>query len=238
MSAAGLADVRALPSPTWRTTRLLVGRSLCIVAIAAPLLLLLGVGLAPAVIALVARAGQHQVGGPGSIWFFGVQQAPGIFTLVIAAMTISHLATHLAFGLTRRSFAAAVVLTVLAVAAVFALLVPLGYVLEAAHYRAYGWTHEPPDSPALAALASLLRSAVWGAGGALAAAVWYRFGGFVGVSALPFAAVFPIVTASMWIERSVAFGVAEVAMLVGLVVLLSGLYVLVVVGASVRARAA
>lgn len=48
------------------------------------------------------------------------------------------LATHLAFGMTRRSFASAVVLTVLAVAAVFALLVPIGYVLEGAHYRAYG----------------------------------------------------------------------------------------------------
>lgn len=238
MSAAGLGAVHALPSPAWRTARVLVGRALRIVAIAAPLLLLMGVGLAPAVVALVARAGQPQVEGPGSAWFFGVQQAPGVFTLVIAAMTISHLATHLAFGMTRRSFAAAVVLTVLAVAAVFALLVPLGYVLEAAHYRAYGWTHEPPDSPALAALASALRSAVWGAAGALAAAVWYRFGGFAGVSALPFAAVFPIVTASMWIERAAAFGVAEVAMLVGLVVLLSGLYVLVVVGASVRARAA
>ncbi len=238
MSAAGLGAARALPSATWRTTRLLVGRALRIVAIAAPLLLLLGVGLAPAVVALVARAGEHQVEGPGSAWFFAVQQAPGVFTLVIAAMTISHLATHLAFGMTRRSFAAAVVLTVLAVAAVFALLVPLGYLLEGAHYRAYGWTHVAPDSLGLAALASALRSAVWGAAGALTAAVWYRFGGFAGVSALPLTAVFPIVSSSMWIERAAAIGVAEVAMLVGLVALLSGLYVLVVVGAAVRGRAA
>lgn len=66
--------------------------------------------------------------------------------------------------------------------------------------------HEPPDSLALAALASALRSAVWGTAGALTAAIWYRFGGFVDVSALPFTAVYPIVTASVWIERSAPLG--------------------------------
>lgn len=237
MSAA-VADVRAFPSATWRTTRVLVGRALRIVAIAAPLLLAMGVGVIPALVAFAARAGRHQVEGPESAWFFAVQQAPGIFALVIAAMTIAHLATHLAFGMTRRSFASAVVLTVLAVAAVFALLVPIGYVLEGAHYRAYGWMHEPPDSLALAALASALRSAVWGTAGALTAAIWYRFGGFVGVSALPFTAVYPIVTASLWIERSAVFGLAEVALLVGAVMVLSALYALAVVGAPVRRRAA
>lgn len=237
MSAASLGAARALPSPTWRTAGWLVGNTLRIVAVVGPLLLLLGAGVAPAVIALVARAGRHQVEAPGSLWAFAVEQAPGVFTLVIAAMTISHLATHLAFGMTRRSYGAAVVLTVVAVAAVFALVVPLGYLLEGAHFRAYGWAHEVPEGLALASVASFLRTTIWGLAGALAAAVWYRFGGFVGVVALPLTAVFPIVSAGTWIERSAPLGAVEAGMLAGLIAILGVAYAAVVVGAVVRGKA-
>ena len=175
---------------------------------------------------------------PTSLWSFAVEQAPGVFTLVIAAMTISHLATHLAFGMTRRSYAAAVVLSVLAIALLLALLVPLGYVLEAAHFRAYGWAHEAPDSLALALLTSVLRTAVWGFAGALAAAVWYRFGAFVGVVTLPLTAGFPIVSAGMWIERAAPLGVAEVGMLAGLIAALAVAYAGVVAGVAVKVKAA
>ena len=238
MSATSLGAGRPLPSATWRTAGWIVGQTLRIVAIVGPLMLLLGVGVAPAVLALVARAGQHEVEAPGSLWAFAVAQAPGVFTLVIAAMAMAHLATHLAFGMTRRSYAAAVVLSVLAIAMVLALLVPLGYVLEAAHYRAYGWAHEAPDGLALALLTSALRSAVWGLAGALAAAVWYRFGGFVGVVALPLTAIAPIVSAGMWIERAETLGAPEAAMLVGLIALLGGAYAAIVVGVAVKARTA
>lgn len=236
MSAASLGTVRALPSSTWRTARWLVGNTLRILAVVGPLMLVLGVGVAPAVVALVAQAGQHQVEAPGSLWSFAVEQAPGVFTLVIAAMTISHLATHLAFGMTRRSYAAAVVLSVVAIALLLALLVPLGYVLEAAHFRAYGWAHEAPDSLALALLTSVLRTAVWGLAGALTAAIWYRFGGFAGVVALPLTAIYPIVSAGMWIERADALGAPEAAMLVGLIALLGAAYAAVVAGVAVKAR--
>jgi hypothetical protein len=231
MSAASLGTVRALPSSTWRTARWLVGNTLRILAVVAPLMLVLGVGVAPATMAYFG--GQA----PTSLWAFAVEQAPGIFALVIAAMTISHLATHLAFGMTRRSFAAAVVLSVLAIATMLALLVPLGFLLEGAHFRVYGWTHEAPASPALAALVSALRTAVWGLAGALAAAVWYRFGGFVGVVALPVTAVYPIVSAGMSIERAETLGAPEAAMLVGLIALLAVAYAVVVAGVAVKGRA-
>ena len=232
MSAASLGTVRALPSSTWRTARWLVGNTLRILAVVAPLMLVLGVGVAPATMAYFG--GQA----PTSLWAFAVEQAPGVFTLVIAAMTISHLATHLAFGMTRRSFAAAVILSVLAIATMLALLVPLGFLLEGAHFRAYGWVHEPPDGLALALAASVLRSAVWGLAGALSAAVWYRFGGFVGVVALPLTAILPIVSAGMWIERAETLGVPEAAMLVGLIALLGGAHAAVVSGIAVKARTA
>ena len=232
MSAASVGATRPLPSPTWRTAGWLVGTTLRIVAVVAPLLLLLAVGVAPAVLA------GFDVAPPGSLWSFAVEQAPGVFTLVIAAMTMAHLATHLAFGMTRRSFAAAVVLTVLAVSTVFALLVPLGYLLEGAHFRAYGWAHVAPDGLALALLTTALRSAVWGLAGALSAAVWYRFGGLVGVVALPLTAVYPIVSAAMWIERAAPFGPAEAGLLVGLIAILGVAYAAVVVGAAVKGRSA
>ena len=231
MSAASLGAGRPLPSPTWRTAGWFVGRTLRILAVVAPLLLLLATVVAPATVAYFA------VEAPASFWSFAVEQAPGVFTLVIAAMTMAHLATHLAFGMTRRSFAAAVVLTVLAVAMMFALVVPLGYVLEGAHFRAYGWVHEGPDGLALAVLTSALRTAVWGLAGALSAAVWYRFGGFVGVVALPLTAVYPIGSAGMWIERADVFGAPEAAMLVGLIALLAVAYAAVVVGVGVKGRA-
>ena len=230
MSAASLGTVRALPASTWRTARWLVGNTLRILAVVAPLMLALGVGVAPATMAYFG------VQAPTSLWSFAVEQAPGVFTLVIAAMTISHLATHLAFGMTRRSYAAAVVLSVLAIALLLALLVPLGYVLEAAHFRAYGWAHEAPDSLALALLTSVLRTAVWGLAGALTAAIWYRFGGFAGVVALPLTAIYPIVSAGMWIERADALGAPEAAMLVGLIALLGVAYAAVVAGVAVKAR--
>ncbi len=230
MSAASLGTVRALPSSTWRTARWLVGNTLRIVAVVAPLMLVLGVGVASAAMAYFG------VQAPTSLWSFAVEQAPGVFTLVIAAMTISHLATHLAFGMTRRSYAAAVVLGVVAIALLLALLVPLGYVLEAAHFRAYGWAHEAPDSLALALLTSVLRTAVWGLAGALTAAIWYRFGGFAGVVALPLTAIYPIVSAGMWIERADALGAPEAAMLVGLIALLGVAYAAVVAGVAVKAR--
>ncbi len=232
MSAASLGAGRALPSSTWRTAGWLGGRTLRILVVVGPLMLVLGVGVAPATVAYVG------VQAPGSLWSFAVERAPGVFTLVIAAMTISHLAAHLAFGMTRRSYAAAVVLGVLAIALLLALLVPLGYVLEAAHFRAYGWAHEAPDSLALALLASVLRSAVWGLAGALAAAVWYRFGAFVGVLTLPLTAVFPIMGAGMWIERADALGAPEAAMLAGLIAALAVTYVGVVAGTAVKAKAA
>ncbi|TVR95497.1 MAG: hypothetical protein EA416_01940 [Trueperaceae bacterium] len=232
MSAASLGTVRALPSSTWRTARWLVGNTLGILAVVAPLMLVLGVGVAPATMAYFG------VQAPASLWSFAVEQAPGVFTLVIAAMTISQLATHLAFGMTRRSYAAAVVLSVVAIALLLALLVPLGYVLEAAHFRAYGWAHEAPDSLALALLTSVLRTAVWGLAGALTAAIWYRFGGFAGVVALPLTAIYPIVSAGMWIERADALGAPEAAMLVGLIALLGVAYAAVVAGIAVRARTA
>ena len=231
MSAVSLGAVRALPSPTWRTARWLVGSTLRILAVVAPLMLVLGVGVAPAAMAYLG------VQAPTSLWAFAVEQAPGVFTLVVAAMTISHLATHLAFGMTRRSFAAAVILSVLAIATMLALLVPLGFLLEGAHFRAYGWAHEAPVSPALAVLVSALRTAVWGLASALAAAVWYRFGGFVGVVALPVTAVYPIVSATMWIERAEALGAPEAAMLVGLIALLAAAYAAVVAGVAVKGRA-
>jgi hypothetical protein len=232
MSAASLGSARALPSPVWRTAGWIVGQTLRIVAVVGPLMLLLGVGVAPATVAYFG------VEAPPSLWSFAVEQAPGIFTLVIAAMTMAHLATHLAFGMTRRSFAGAVVASVLAIAALLALIVPLGYVLEAAHFRAYGWAHVVPDGLAWTLPTSLLRSAVWGLAGALAAAVWYRFGGFVGVVALPVTAIAPIVAASQWIERADPFGLAEVGLLVGLIALLGAAYVAIVAGIAVRARAA
>jgi hypothetical protein len=232
MSAASLGAARPRPSATLRTAGWLVGRTLRILAVVAPLLLLLATGLAPAVMASFA------VEAPGSLWSFTLEQAPGVFTLVIAAMTMAHLATHLAFGMTRRSFAAAVVLTVFAVAAAFALLVPVGYVLEGAHFRAYGWEHLPPTDLASAVLASFLRSSVWGLAGALSAVVWYRFGGFVGVVALPLTAVVPIVSTAARLDRAGPLGVADVAVLVGVVVLLAAAYAAVVLGVAVKARSA
>ena len=232
MSAASLGAGRPLPSATLRTTGWLVGRTMRILAVVAPLLLLLATGVAPAVMAYFA------VEVSGSLWSFAVEQAPGVFTLVIAAMAMAHLATHLAFGMTRRSFAAAAVLTVLVVAAVFALVVPVGYVLEGAHFRYRGWVHEAPDGIAMAVLTSFLRSTVWGLAGALSAAIWYRFGGFVGVVALPLTAVFPLVAAAMWIERAAPFGAAEVGLLVGLIALLGIAYAVVVAGAAVKGKAA
>ena len=232
MSAASLGSARALPSPTWRTAGWLVGQTLRIVAVVGPLMLLLGVGVAPATVAYLG------VEAPPSLWSFAVEQAPGIFTLVIAALTMAHLATHLAFGMTRRSFAAAVVASVLAIATLLALIVPVGYVLEAAHFRAYGWAHEVPEGLVLALATSALRSTVWGLAGALAAAVWYRFGGFVGVVALPVTAIAPIVSASQWIERADPFGPAEASLLVGLIALLGVAFAAVVAGIAVRARTA
>ncbi len=232
MSATSLAHGRPLPSATWRTTGWLFGRTLRILAVVVPLLLLLATGLAPAVVAY------FRVEAPGSFWSFAVAQAPGVFILVIAAMTVAHLATHLAFGMTRRSFAAAVVLTVLAVAAVFALIVPVGYALEGAHFGAYGWAHAAPADLALAVLTSFLRTAVWGLAGALSAVIWYRFGGFVGVVALPLTAVYPIVSTSMRIERATPFGFGDVAVMIGVVALLTAAYAAVVLGVAVKGKAA
>ena len=154
-----------------------------------------------------------------------------VHMLVIAAIAIS----HLAFGMTRHSYAAAVVISYLAVAA---LLVPLGYLLEGAHYRAYGWVHVAPDGLALAVLTSFLRSAVWGLAGALSAAVWYRFGGLVGVVALPLTAVFPIVSTAMRIERAASFGYGDAAVLIGVVALLAAAYAAVVLGVAVKGKSA
>lgn len=232
MTAAALANERALPSATWRTARWLVGRALRIVAAVAPLMLLLVVGLVPA-----AMAGLG-VAAPGSLWAFGAQQAPPVLTLVIAAMSISHLATHLAFGMTRRSFAAAVGVVVVTTSAVLALVVPVGFAVEAAHFGVYGWAHQAPADLGVVVLTSFLRAVVWGCAGALGAAIWYRFGAFVGVAAMPFAVVLPIVTTAMRIERVVPFGVVDAAVLVGIGALLAALYWVVVVGAAVKARTA
>jgi hypothetical protein len=90
----------------------------------------------------------------------------------------------------------------------------------------------------MAALISFLRSAVWGLAGALSAAVWYRFGGFVGVVALPLTAVYPIVSTGMRIERAAPFGVADAGWLVVSIALLAVAYAAIVLGAAVKARAA
>ncbi len=102
MSAATLRAGRPLPSATWRTAGWLVGRTLRILTVVAPLMLLFVVGVAPGIMAHFA------VEAPGSLWSLAVAQALTFFTLVIGAMTMPHLPIHLAFGMTRRSFAAAV----------------------------------------------------------------------------------------------------------------------------------
>lgn len=73
---------------------------------------------------------------------------------------------------------------------------------------------------------------------ALTAASWYRFGGFVGVVASPLTAIYPIVSASVWHERSAPLGLAEVGLLAGLVALVAVAHAGVVVGVAVRGRAA
>ena len=232
MSAASLGVGRPLPSATLRTTGWLVGRTLRILAVVAPLILALAIGVAPAVMAYFAVDSQ------GSLWSFAVQQAFPVFTLAIGAMAMAHLPIHLAFGMTRRSFAAAVVLTVLAIAAVLALLVPLGYGLEGAVFRGYGWAHAVPEGLGAAMLTAALRTAVWGLVGALNAALWYRFGGVVGVVLAPVAAILPLVAAAMWIERAAPFGPAEVGLLVGLIALLVAVYAVVVLGVAVKGKSA
>ena len=79
MSAASIGAARPLPSATWRSAGWLVGRTLRVLVVVAALLLLLAVGVAPAVLAA------FDVAPPGSLWSFAVEQAPGVFTLVIAA---------------------------------------------------------------------------------------------------------------------------------------------------------
>jgi hypothetical protein len=230
MSAATLGAGRPLPSATWRTAAWLLGNTLRIVAVVAPLALFGWIGVAPAV------AAQFDVASPGSLWSYVADQSIGLFTLVIAAMTMGHLATHLAFGMTRRSFAAAVVLTVFVTAGVLALVASLGYLLEAVHYRAYGWVHDAPEASASTLFASLLRTSVWGLAGALTAAIWYRFGAFAGVAAAPFTGLIPISWAAVWTARSSSFGIAEVGMLLGSIALLAVAFAVVVAGVAVRAR--
>ena len=232
MSAASLAAARSRPSATWRTAGWLVGRTLRILAVVAPLILALAIGVAPAVMAY------FDVESQGSLWSFAVQQAFPVFALAIGAMAMAHLPVHLAFGMTRRSFAAAVVLTVLAIAAVLALLVPLGYGLEGARFRGYGWAHETPAGFGAAMLIAALRTTVWGLVGALNAALWYRFGGVVGVLLAPLAVLAPLAAAAVWIERAAPFGPAHLGLLVGLIALLVAAYAAVVLGASVKGKAA
>lgn len=232
MSAAGLAAARPLPPATWRTAGWLVGRTLRILAVVAPLVLLLSIGVAPVVLAYFAVESQ------GSLWSFAVQQAFPVFALAIGAVAMAHLPVHLAFGMTRRSFAVAVVLTVLAIAAVVALLVPLGFALEGARFRGYGWAHEMPAGFGAAMLIAALRTTVWGLVGALNAALWYRFGGVVGVLLTPFTVLAPLAAAAVWIERAAPFGPGEAGLLVGLIAVLVAAYGAVVLGASVKGKAA
>jgi len=232
MSAASLGVGRALPSATVRTTGWLVLRTLRIVAVVAPLVLLMTTGVAPAVTAFLANDPN------GSLWTFVVESMLPFFSLVLGAMTITHLASHLAFGMTRRSFAAAVVLTVLAFTAVLALIVPLGYLLEGAHFRAYGWAHDVPEGVLVATQASAVRTVVWGITGALNGAIWYRFGAFVGVAVSVFTALFPVALANIWAHRYATLGAVEVWQLIGLIAVLVVAYVAVVMGAAVRGKAA
>lgn len=230
MTTASARPERTMPSPTARSYRWLVGRAARIVAVAVPLALVAVLGAVPVLFAATGIAM------PSSLWSIVVPALPNGVTFAFAAMAMSHLAPQLAFGITRRGFAVAVALCILTLAAVFAPLVSLGYVLEAALFRAYGWTHLAPEAMWSALLGATLRTAVWGFAGALTAAVWYRFGPFVGVTALPITAVFPAVSSNMWTERAATMALTDTAMLLGLAALLGLAYVVVVVRTAVKPK--
>ncbi|CAN5640114.1 hypothetical protein BH23DEI1_BH23DEI1_11680 [soil metagenome] len=125
----------------------------------------------------------------GSGVMMGVaNNAPAWFLFAMgASLTTQYLPVNVAHGMTRRSLATALSWTFLAAAALLALVLPIGFVIEAWVFEAYGWTREAGIGLAspLGGLGALivdafLRFAAMASIGALAAITYYRCGAWWG----------------------------------------------------------
>ncbi|WP_147916495.1 hypothetical protein [Ruania zhangjianzhongii] len=125
----------------------------------------------------------------GALWF------PFSIMIITSAAAIT---THVAQGRTRRSFIQAALLTVLAVAVVYGVLMTVGMHLEGALYESLDWTQghiaddtssTPPLTPwqeplGLTLLTYITRTGAGAMAGLLVGVSYYRFGGWRGTGLL------------------------------------------------------
>ncbi|GAA4423348.1 hypothetical protein GCM10023169_18820 [Georgenia halophila] len=127
----------------------------------------------------------------GALWF-----PFALMITVVAAMITPHVAN----GMTRRSFAVAVLVTAAVVAVLYGLLMAVGLEIEGAVYDSFGWPHAhvanavddatPMAEPwtqgfAVSALTYAVRTAAGAVAGMLVAITYYRYGGLRATLALP-----------------------------------------------------
>jgi hypothetical protein len=123
-----------------------------------------------------------------------VEQGPRWFQFAMALiMVIGYLPTHVANGMTRRSFTAALGAVMAVTAVGYAALWTLGFAVERVVFSTQGWPADqqsehlvgPDGSPLLLGLESLTVFAVYAASGALVGATYYRGGAWWGTLTLP-----------------------------------------------------
>lgn len=130
---------------------------------------------------------------PASVWdWIG---GPARFYLAATSWYLIYtlLPVYVANGRTRRGFAIEALIVLLVLAAVFAVLLTVGYLLESQFYQVAGWSQGPPedhlftsyrDLPLIAAEYALVFP-VWAAVGAFVGAAFYWHGGWGAFSLIP-----------------------------------------------------
>jgi hypothetical protein len=136
-----------------------------------------------------------------SIWEMFATNGPGWFSLAMGATLVAnYLTVVVAQGVTRGRFVLASALAIVVFACLLAVFVWLGYLLEAAYFRQFAWTHAllgdhlfTDASQALLVIAEYAaRHALFALVGLIVGYGYYRVGGVWGTFLLPFTLVVPM----------------------------------------------
>ena len=129
----------------------------------------------------------------GSVWET-LDQGPKWFLFSMAILVVAgFFPAHVANGMTRRSFTAALAVTMAVTSAAYAVVVAIGYLVERAIFVPRGWPvtvraehlFTRTDQVGLIATESLVVLLVYAASGMAVGAAYYRAGGWWGTLTLP-----------------------------------------------------
>jgi hypothetical protein len=189
-----------------------------------------------AIITVIVTVGDTEV----SIWATSGGSAPKYFLLAVGVMlTTAYLPVYVGNGVTRRDFAYGASLYVLAVAAVYAVLMTLGFAIEYAIYTSadlMGNLTDPYPVRSVAdgldtLVAELLVGTVYLCCGWVMGTCFYRFGTWWGIGLIPVTLVPAVLTEvgfdSLWAGYGInnGLGIERPSLLVGVLIAVASIAV-------------